>query len=265
MNITWSEVTAWSEAHLLPIAINLGIALAVFVVGRSVARWLTRGAGRVMDRSRMDISLRKFLTDVMYAVLLVVVVTAALDRLGVETTAVIAVLGAAGLAIGLALQGSLSNFAAGVMLIVLRPYKVGDQVVIGKYTGKIESIKVFHTIMITADHREITIPNGKIISDPIENMTALGTRRIEIAISVAHGTNLADAKRWLEAVVVADKRVIESPAPTVDLAEVGHWGVKLYLRPWTRCDDYQEVAAATMERVKATLEQHAVKFSVALQ
>lgn len=265
MNITWSEISAWSELHLLPIAINVALALAVFIVGRMVARLMVRGAGRVMDRSRLDVSLRKFLTDVMYAVLLVVVVTASLDRLGIETTAVIAVLGAAGLAIGLALQGSLSNFAAGVMLIVLRPYKVGDQVVIGKYTGKVESIKVFHTIMVTADNREITIPNGKIISDPIENMTALGTRRIEIAVSVAHGTNLGEAKQWLEAVVLADKRVCESPAPVVDLAEVGHWGVKLILRPWTRADDYNAVAADTMERVKATLEQHAVKFSVALQ
>ncbi|MBA3452302.1 MAG: mechanosensitive ion channel, partial [Deltaproteobacteria bacterium] len=160
-----------AEVHLLPLALRIVVALMVFIIGRILARALLKGFHRLMERSKLDISLRKFLGDLVYAVALVAVIIAALDSLGVETTAVIAVLGAAGLAVGLALQGSLSNFAAGVMLIVLRPYKVGDLVTIGKYLGRVEAIRIFHTVLITGDYREITIPNAQIIAAPIENLT----------------------------------------------------------------------------------------------
>jgi small conductance mechanosensitive channel len=259
------DFTQFMDQYVVPSAMRILTAVAVFIVGRWISRLVVRAARAVMDRSQMDVSLRKFLTDLLYAVLLVAVVTAALDAVGIETTAVIAVLGAMGLAVGLALQGSLSNFAAGVMIIVLRPYRVGDLVAIGKYVGRVEVIKVFHTIVITADHREVTIPNGKIISDSIENLTVLGTRRIDLVVSLAHGTNLHEAKQWLERVVRADDQVHASPAPTIDLAEVGAEAVKLYVRPWTSVEDYPAVAARTMERVKETLEQHGVKFQLALQ
>src|SRR5258705_2198479 len=225
MDLTWDDVGAFAEKWVLPIAIRLLIALSIFYIGRAVARLLVKTAQRVMDRSQLDVALLKFLSDLIYAVLRVAVVTAALDTVGIETTAVIAVLGAAGLAIGLALQGSLSNFAAGVMIIVLRPYKVGDTVVIGKYSGRVEAIKVFHTVVITVDHREIIIPNGKIIADPIETGTALGTRRIDIKVSVPHGTNLHDARQWLEAAARTDTRVHATPPPAVDLAEVTEAGL----------------------------------------
>ena len=264
MDITWSDLRALADRWLLPFLVDLLIAIAVFYVGRLLARFLARAAGRVMERSDMDLSLRKFLSDLLYAVMLVAVVVAALDSIGLETTALVAVLGAAGLAVGLALQGSLQNFAAGVMIIVLRPYRVGDSVVIGKYVGRVEAIKVFHTILITADHREVIIPNGKIISDSIENTTVLGTRRVEIAISVAHGTNLHEVRQWLEGIVLADRRVLATPAPSVDLTEVSSEGIKLYLRPWTDVADYPAVAADTIERVKETLESHDVKFQVVL-
>jgi small conductance mechanosensitive channel len=259
------DFSQFMDRYVVPSAMNILTAIAVFVVGRWIARLAVRAARAVMDRSQMDVSLRKFLTDLLYAVMLVAVVTAALDAVGIETTAVIAVLGAMGLAIGLALQGSLSNFAAGVMIIVLRPYRVGDLVAIGKYVGRVDVIKVFHTIVITADHREVTIPNGKIIADSIENLTVLGTRRIDIVVSVAHGTNLHEAKQWLETAVKADDRVHASPAPAVDLAEVGADAVKLYVRPWTSVEDYAVVAARTLERVKETLDQRGVKYQLALQ
>ena len=156
MEITWADVEAFAEAHLVPLGLRIVVALIIFIAGRQISRILLRALDRFMERSRMDVSLRKFLGDLAYAVLLISVIIAALDTLGVKTTAVIAVLGAAGLAIGLALQGSLSNFAAGVMLIVLRPYKVGDLVMINKYMGRVEAIKVFHTVVVTGDHREVT-------------------------------------------------------------------------------------------------------------
>src|SRR5687768_4511888 len=174
MDLTWADLESLADAHLVPLVLRVVIALIIVIAGRQVARLVLRVLDRIMERGRMDVSLRKFFGDVAYAVMLAAVIIAALDTLGVQTTAIIAMLGAAGLAIGLALQGSLSNFAAGVMLIVLRPYKVGDVVVIGKHLGRVDAIRVFHTLMITADHRQVIIPNGGIIAAPSENLTVLG-------------------------------------------------------------------------------------------
>jgi small conductance mechanosensitive channel len=254
----------FANRHLAPFGIDLITAVIVFFVGRWLARVLIRGASALMERSGVDLSLRKFLADLLYAVMLVVIVIAALDQVGVRTTAVIAVLGAAGLAVGLALQGSLSNFAAGVMIIVLRIYKVGDLVVIGKYLGRVETIKVFHTLLITGDHREITIPNAQIVANPIENLTVLGTRRIDIQITVDQGSDLHQIKRWLEGVTRGDARVLAAPAAALDLGEITPDAFKLYLRPWTRVDDYASVAGDTLERIREVLAAHQVKFSVLL-
>jgi small conductance mechanosensitive channel len=265
MDVTAADLEAFARVHLIPIGLKLLVALIIFIVGRQIARIVLRALDRMMDRSRMDVSLRKFLGDVVYAVMLVAVVIAALDALGVETTAVIAVLGAAGLAIGLALQGSLSNFAAGVMLIILRPYKVGDLVAIGKYMGRIEAIRVFQTILITLDHREVTIPNGQIIAQPIENLSTLGRRRVDLVVSVAHGADVARIKALLETVAQSDPRITQSPPPTIDLAEINETHMKLHLRPWTSVENYTKVASDTMERIKSTMEEQQLKYSVALQ
>jgi small conductance mechanosensitive channel len=265
MDPTWDDVWVFAEKWVLPIAIRILIGFAVFYIGRMIAKVIVKAAQRMMDRSHMDVSMRKFLSDVIYTVLLVAVVVAALDTVGVKTTAVIAVLGAAGLAVGLALQGSLSNFAAGVMIIVLRPYRVGDTVMIGRYVGKVDAIKVFNTVLITSDNREVIIPNGKIISDPIENVTALGTRRIDIVVSVPHGTNLHEAREWLTAAARSDQRVHAAPAPKVELAQVTPSGMTLHVRPWTSVDDYEAVASATIEQIKRALDEHGLFFNVALQ
>ncbi|MDQ3367878.1 MAG: mechanosensitive ion channel [Myxococcota bacterium] len=254
-----------ADLYLLPLGLRILLALMMFVVGRSIARGLMRAFDRAMETSKLDVSLRRFLHDLLYAAMLVVIVVAALDVVGVETTAVIAVLGAAGLAIGLALQGSLSNFAAGVMLIMLRPYKVSDHVVLGKYMGHVEAIKVFHTVLVTADHREIMIPNGQIISAPIENLTVLGRRRVDLVVSVSDAPDLAQVTALLETVVRGDARVEASPSPVVELAEVSDSSMKLYLRPWTTVDSYQAVVTDTMARLRETMATAGLRFSVALQ
>ena len=250
-----------TNTYLIPTGLNLLVAIVVFFFGRWISRVVVRSLQRLMERAQIDVSLRKFLSDVLYAVLLVVVVTAALDQIGVRTTAVIAVLGAAGLAIGLALQGSLSNFAAGVMIIVLRPYKVGDVVLIGKYDGRVEAIKVFHTILITSDNREITIPNGQIITGTIENMTVLGHRRVEMKVAVSYDTDLRQAKELLEGILAADARVLAEPAPSVDIAELASTGVKLSVRPWVKCQHHDRVQADTLERVKQAFDGHGIKMA----
>lgn len=264
MTIHWSDIEQLADLYLLPLGLKILLALAIFIGGRWVSRSVLRLFDKLLERGHVDVSLRKFLHDVAYAVALVVVVVAALDTAGVKTTAVVAVLGAAGLAIGLALQGSLSNFAAGVMLIVLRPYKVGDQVTIGKYLGRVDAIRVFQTVLITADNREITIPNGQIIAAPIENMTVLGRRRIDLVVTVAHPVDLPQVRQLLETAISSDARFDKVAAP-VQVAEITDANVKLYLRPWTRHDDYAEISTAAMERIKTTMEQANLKYSVALQ
>jgi small conductance mechanosensitive channel len=259
------QIEHFANTYLVPIGLKLLVALVVFILGRWISKAVLHGFERVMDRSKIDISLRKFLGDMLYAVLLVAVIIASLDTMGIKTTAVVAVLGAAGLAVGLALQGSLSNFAAGVMLIVLRPYKVADLVVIGKYLGRVEAIKVFHTVLITGDYREVSIPNGQIIAAPIENLTVLGRRRVDLVVTISQANELAKVRQLLEAVVLADQRVQQSPPPPIDVAEVADTGVKLYLRPWTTADHYGDVAAETMERLRETLSTAGFKFTVTMQ
>ncbi|HEU0033484.1 MAG TPA: mechanosensitive ion channel domain-containing protein [Kofleriaceae bacterium] len=251
-----------ADRYLLPLGLRILVAILIFYVGRLIAKALIRTFDRVMETSKLDVSLRRFLHDLLYAVMLVAVVIAALDAVGVETTAVIAVLGAAGLAVGLALQGSLSNFAAGVMLVVLRPYKVGDLVVIAKYNGRVDAIKIFNTVIITDDNREITIPNGQIITAPIENLTVLGRRRVDLVITVTDPKELSRVKQLLEETVRADPRVHVSPAPSIEVLEVTEWAVKLVLRPWTDVTSYTLVAAESMERLRDALAGAGLKFSV---
>ena len=263
---TLEYIQSFADEYLAPIGLRLIVALVVFLFGRSLARALLRGLDRMMERSNIDVSLRKFLNDISYAVLLVAIVIVALDTIGIKTTAVLAVLGAAGLAIGLALQGSLSNFAAGVMLIILRPYKVGDLVVIGKYLGRVDAIRVFQTILITDDYREITIPNGQIIAAPIENLTVLGKRRVDLVVTVAHGptSELAQIKKLLEGAVTEDPRIDSNPKPAIDIAEITDAAVKLTFRPWTSAANHAGVACEMMEKIRDALQGAGLKFTIAL-
>jgi small conductance mechanosensitive channel len=265
MTITLDDVLKWADLYLVPIGIKILFALVILLVGLWITRAILRALDRVMERSDMDVSLRKFLGDVSYAVLFVVVVIASLDSLGVKTTAVVAVLGAAGLAIGLALQGSLSNFAAGVMLIVLRPYKVGDIVTIGKYSGRVDAIRVFHTLLITSDFREVTIPNGVIIAQPIENLTVLGRRRVDFVVSVAQSADLARVRTLLEGIAVEHEQIDNHERTAIEIAEITDASVKLYFRPWTNVDTYTKVATETMELIKQRMESAGLKYSVTLQ
>lgn len=266
MSITTADLELFAREHIFPLGMKLLVAIMIFVVGRQIARLVLRGMDRMMERSRFDVSLRKFLRDIVNAILLISITIAALDALGVETTAVVAVLGGMALAVGLALQGSLSNFAAGVMLIVLRPYKVGDLVTIGKYLGKVDAIRVFQTILVTLDHREVTIPNGQIIAQPIENLSALGRRRVDLIVSVLQASDVVKIKKLLEGVIAADPRIQQSPPPTIDLAEITDTGtVKLHFRPWTSPENYSKVVSDTMERIKTVMEAEQLKYAVSMQ
>lgn len=246
-----ATLSVWAELRLPILLAKLLAALLVFTIGRRVARILVRTTDSLMAARNIDISLRKFLADVLYAILWVTVITLSLSTAGVESTAVVAVLGAASLAVGLALQGSLSNFAAGVLLIVIRPYRVGDIVVLGKHAGRVEAIRVFQTVLVTADNREITIPNGQIINGPIENNTVRGSRRLDVQLSVPTTVDLALLKRVALEATGAAEFVLATPAPTFEVAEIGATSLRLLLRAWVPSDRYQAVGNALL----ATLAQ----------
>lgn len=248
------EARALAEAYLVPFGVHLLVALLVFVLGRMLARLVVRILGRLLDRSKVDASLRHFLCDVAYAVLLVIVVIAALDQLGVETTAAIAVLGAMGLAIGLALQGSLGNFAAGVMIIVFKPYRVGDVVNLAGHIGKVEAIKVFQTVIITGDNRQVTLPNGTVQSGVIENITARPTRRVDLVFGIGYDDDLARAKEILHELVAADERILQDPEPFIAVTDLAESSVNLACRPWTKTSDWWAVRCDLTERAKLAFD-----------
>ena len=243
------------DRYLVPFLINLIIALAVFYVGRAIARTLVKVLGKVLDRAKVDESLNKFLCDLAYGLLLVVVVIAALERLGVQTTAAVAVLGAMGLAVGFALQGSLGNFASGVMIIMFKPYKVGDLVKLSDHVGVVDSIKVFNTTIITLDNRTVIIPNGNITGSTIENISGQGTIRIDMVFGIGYDDDIKKAKEIMMGILKDDDRVLAEPAPTVAVCELGDSSVNFAVRPWVDPDVYWDVYFDTHENIKLALDE----------
>lgn len=244
-----------TDRYIVPFGINLFLAILIFYVGRSIARLITKIISKLMARANVDESLVKFLSDLAYGVLMMVVVIAALERIGVQTTAAIAILGAMGLAIGFALQGSLSNFASGVMLIMFKPYKVGDLVKLSGEVGNVDAIKIFNTTIITPDNRTIIIPNGNITGQTIENITAQGKIRIDMVFGIGYNDDIKKAKELMLGILTADERVMSDPAPEVAVCELADSSVNFAVRPWVDPAVYWDVFFDTHERVKLTLDE----------
>jgi small conductance mechanosensitive channel len=241
------------------LAIELGprlvAAVLVFLVGKRVARVLARLAERAMTRARVDPMLTGFAGNLIYVALFAFVVLAALNQLGVQTTSFIAVVGAAGLAVGLALQGSLSNFAAGVMLIFFRPFKVGDFIEAGGTMGTVEQIMLFTTRMRTGDNKQVFVPNGQIIGGIITNFSGNPTRRVDMVFGCAYGDDLRKVRAVLEELVAADPRVLPDPAPVVAVGALNESSVDFIVRPWVKSEDYWSLYWDFQERVKQRFDE----------
>ena len=239
---------------LLPWGIKIGLALVIFVVGRWVAKLVANGVDKGLKKAGVDSTLTHFLHNVVYAALLVAVIIAAVDQLGVNTTSFMAILGAAGLAIGLALQSSLSNFSSGIMLILFRPFKAGDFIEAGGTLGTVEQINVFNTVMKTGDNREIIVPNAQIFGGTITNFSARATRRIDLIIGIGYDDNIAKARQIINDILKADERVLEDPAPVILVMDLGASSVDLAVRPWVRGEDYWTTRSDLLENIKTSLE-----------
>ena len=246
------------NTYLVPWGIRIVSALAIFLIGRLIIKMVVGFAERMMRKAKVDQMLTTFTGNILYTVLLVVVVIAALDQLGVQTTSLLAVFGAAGLAIGLALKDSLANFSSGVMLIIFRPFKVGDFIEAAGISGTVEEVRIFSTILRTGDNREIIIPNSHIHDGPIVNVSARTTRRIDLVFGIGYEDDLRKAKQLIEAVFAADDRILDNPAPAVAVAELADSSVNINARPWVKTADYWAVRSDLLENIKLSFDSNGI-------
>jgi small conductance mechanosensitive channel len=261
MNELAAMITRWFDPEVVG-AFALGwagrvlAALAIFVVGRLVARALSKGLTHAMQRVGSDQTLGRFFGNVVYTGLLVFVVLTAIGALGVPTTNFLAILGAAGLAVGLALKDSLSNFSSGVMLVLFRPFQVGDLIEAAGVSGVVETIGIFNVTLKTPDNRAITVPNSLVYSGTITNYNAEPTRRIDLGITIGYDADIAQAKSIIVAIAAAETRVAREPAPEVVVQELLPASVQLTARVWVATKDYGAVRSDLLERIKRSLDKY---------
>ena len=239
---TQDVVTVWG--------LKVIAAIAIFIIGRWIARGLRAVVRRMMEKSKADPIIIGFVGSITYIALLAFVIIAALGQLGIQTTSFIAILGAAGLAIGLALQGSLANFAAGFLMIIFRPFKVGDFIEGAGVSGVVEAIQIFTTTLKTGDNKTIIIPNAKLSGDNIINYSAQETRRVDMTVGVAYDADLAHVKNVLNDIISKEERILADPAPKVAVAELADSSVNFVVRVWTKTADYWGVKFDMTETIK---------------
>ncbi len=243
---------------IIQFSINAGIALAILLIGLWLAKRIKNISMAVMEKRGLDPLLASFSASIAHILVVVFVVIASLGQLGIQTTSLIAVLGAAGLAVGLALQGSLSNFASGVIIIALRPFKVGDFVEAGGISGIVEGIQIFSTSMRTGDNKSIIVPNSAITGGIITNYSAKDTRRVDLVVSIGYSDDIPTAKAILQKLVDEDDRILKDPAPVIAVNELADNSVNLVVRPWTSTADYWNVYWDLTEKVKMTFDKEGI-------
>ena len=234
--------------------LQLLAAIAIFIVGKMVAKWIRKLVTRVMKKAEIDQIIIGFTSNIAYIGVLAFVIVAALGQLGIQTTSFIAILGAAGLAVGLALQGSLANFAAGFLMIIFRPFKVGDFVEAAGVSGSVQSIQIFTTTLITPDNKTIIIPNGKIGNDNIINYSTQANRRVDLTVGVAYDADLKQVRSVLEDIVSKDDRILDDPAHQIAVSELADNSVNFVVRLWVKSEDYWGVFFDTNESVKVRFD-----------
>jgi small conductance mechanosensitive channel len=254
MNPVVVKVQEWIALYGLKVV----AAAAILVLGRFAAIGIRALLKRVLERSRVEATLVSFITNVAYVGLMAFVVIAALGQLGVQTASFVAVLGAAGLAVGLALQGSLANFAAGVLMIVFKPFKVGDFIEAGGGTGVVEEIGIFTTELKSPDNKKIIIPNAKATGDNIVNYTAKEQRRVDIVAGVSYSDDLDKVRGVLQQILSEEDRILDDPAPTIAVLELADSSVNFAVRPWVNTADYWDVFFALQEKIKKRFDAEGI-------
>ncbi|NLS12866.1 mechanosensitive ion channel [Vibrio sp. SM6] len=261
---TWTikELTLWLSNNsdlLVQYGVNIVSALLILFVGNLVVKGVAGSVAKVLHRKKMDPAVVEFLHGLVRYTLLVIVLIAALSRIGVQTASVVAVIGAAGLAIGLALQGSLSNFAAGVLIVAFRPFKSGDYVEVSGVAGSVEGIQIFQTVLKTPDNKMVVVPNSAIIGGPITNYSRHDTRRIDLMIGVSYKSDLQLTKRVIRETLEKDSRILKDPDIQIGVLALADSSVNLVVRPWCRTVDYWDVYLDAMQAIKEALDENGIE------
>ncbi len=250
----------WNQLSelLSSFGISLFIALSILIIGRQVVKILIKVISTALERSNTEDTVRIFVTNLLNTLLMIVVFIAAINQLGIQTTSIIAVLGAAGLAIGLALQGSLSNFAAGILIVIYRPYKVGDYIQADNHLGTVDDIQIFSTVLKTPDNKLVIVPNGSIMNGSIVNFSNQDKRRVDIIASCSYEDDIDKVKSVLADILYKDDRILNEPKPRIAVSELADSSVNFIVRPWVKNSDYIDVYYSLLEEIKKRFDQEGI-------
>ncbi len=257
-----SQINGWLENNsdiLLQYGVNIIAAILILFFGNIFVKVIAGSVSKVLRRKDMDPAVVEFIHGLVRYLLFVIVLIAALGRIGVQTASVVAVIGAAGLAVGLALQGSLSNFAAGILIVAFRPFKSGDYVEVAGVAGSVESIQIFQTILKTPDNKMVVVPNSSVIGGAITNYSRHATRRIDLMIGVSYSADLQETKRILRETVERDERILKDPDITIGVHTLADSSVNFVVRPWVKTADYWPVYFDLMLNIKEALDTNGIE------
>lgn len=239
---------------LVQYGVNIISAVLILFIGNIIVKAVANSVSKVLEKKNMDKAVVEFVHGLVRYLLFVIVLIAALGRVGVQTASVVAVIGAAGLAVGLALQGSLSNFAAGVLIVAFRPFKSGDYVEIGGVAGSVEAIQIFQTVLKTPDNKMVVVPNSGVIGSPITNYSRHETRRVDLVIGVSYKADLKQTKQVIRETLEKDPRILKDPDMTIGVLALADSSVNFVVRPWVKTEDYWDVYFDSMQGIKEALD-----------
>ena len=260
LGIDWAGLYQQFQTIGITFGIRIIAAIAIFLIGRMVARVVTNGIEKVLASRDVDKILQTFFSNLVYWALMTFVIIATINQVGVQTTSLIAIMGAAGLAVGLALQGSLSNFAAGVLIVMFRPYKVGDFVEAAGIAGSVVQVQILTTVLKTGDNKQIVVPNAQIMSGIITNYSANDTRRIDLVIGIGYDDDIDKTRDTIQQLVDADDRILKDPACLIAVSELADSSVNFVVRPWVKSADYSAVNFGLTEAIKKRFDKEGISF-----
>jgi small conductance mechanosensitive channel len=260
LGVNWAELWTQVQTTGVSFLIKAAIAVVIFVVGRFIAKAIANGIRKLMRVQEVDKILETFVSNLAYWAMMLFVIIAAITQLGIATTSLIAIMGAAGLAIGLALQGSLSNFAAGVLIVMFRPYRVGDFVEAAGIAGVVVQVQILTTVLKTGDNKQIVVPNAQIMGSIITNYSANDTRRVDMVVGVSYEDDIDKVRATIKELIAADDRILSDPECLIAVAELADSSVNFNVRPWVKAADYSGVKFDLTEAIKKRFDKEGISF-----
>ena len=260
MGVDWAELWSQVQTTGVSFAIDAAIAIVIFFVGRIVAKVISNGIRKLMRAQEVDQILESFVGNLSYWALMAFVIIAAISQVGIQTTSLIAIMGAAGLAVGLALQGSLANFAAGVLIVMFRPYRVGDFVEAAGIAGVVVQVQILTTVLKTGDNKQIVVPNGQIMGSIITNYSANDTRRVDMVVGVSYDDDIDKVRATIRDLIDSDDRILKDPECLIAVSELADSSVNFNVRPWVKSGDYWGVKFDLTEAIKKRFDKEGISF-----